>query len=416
MTVLVAPGLELPTLAEMIGDGSDFIEVDTALELPSIKDKPFRLPPGIHFNVPEEDYHRIEAISKTLIRYTLASPTIGWAESFLNPEKEEKTADHLTVGKAYHAMILEGPAAYEARFYPGPVKSDYPDALDAVADIKAAIEKRDAKAVSKVPAPDLGEDKTRPAKKEDWVAQLHALDRSVEIWDVIKARFEKMAAGRVMLSPDDDRRIRVAARMIKQDPELVKAFTGGWAEVTLVWYDERQGVLCKARIDYLKLMAVVDLKSFANNRDRSIRNSIIRDIASYHYCLQPAHYLDGVDAVKKLVRKHGDAVVFWHTDDVPDDHDNAKATEASAWAIKWASYDGPLKWLWVFQQKGDAPVTRGYFHPLGGSIHTIARSMIVDGLRRIRESVEIYGADPWLDLGEIDELTDEDIPAWGLEI
>jgi hypothetical protein len=46
----------------------------------------------------------------------------------------------------------------------------------------------------------------------------------------------------------------------------------------------------------------------------------------------------------------------------------------------------------------------------------ISKSMMVDAIRRFREAVEIYGTDPWLDLAEIDELTDEDIPAWGLEI
>ena len=165
--------------------------------------------------------------------------------------------------------------------------------------------KAKAKPVSKVDAPDLGEGKTRPAKKEDWVAQLAALDRSIPIWDRIVAKAERMAAGREMIRPDDDRRIRIAARMIRQDPELVKAFTGGWAEVTLIWRDERQGVLCKARVDYLKLKAVIDLKSFANSRDRSIRNSIIREIAEHRYSLQPAHYLEGIEAVRKIGRVDG---------------------------------------------------------------------------------------------------------------
>lgn len=417
MTKQVAPGLEVETLGEMIDGPSEFIEVESALEMPSIKDQPFTLPVGIHFGIPEEDYFRIEAVSKTLIRYILASPTIGWAESWLNPGKEEKKAEHLTIGKAYHAMILEGPAEYEARFYPGPVKDDFPKALDGVTEIKEAIKRRDGKPVSTVPAPEIGPEASRPARKEDWVAQLHGMDRTVEIWDMIKAKAEARAAGRTIINPEDDKRIRVAARMIKQDPELAKAFSGGHAEVTLIWRDERQGVLCKCRIDYLKLKAAIDLKSFANSRDRSIRNSIIREIAEHRYSLQPAFYMDGIDAVKKLVRKSGGEAIFYHVDggDI-DDAKRAKMAEATEFAQRWAGYDGPTRWLWVFQQKGDAPVTRGFYHPLGGSIHAIARSMCVDGIRRFRESVEIYGTDPWLDLAEIDELTDEDIPAWGLEI
>lgn len=406
----VSPGVYAETVADVIGDASEFIEVESALEMPRIEGTPGPLAPGIWFGVPDEVYHAIPAFSKTLGRYILASPTIAWAHSWLNPNKEERKAEHLLVGKAYHAMILEGPDAYQARFYPMPQKADYPDAIDGVAEIKAAIEDRNAKPVSKVDAPELGDGKTRPARKEDWVAQLAALDRSVPIWDIIVAKAQKAAAGRDLISPDDDRRIRVAARMIKQDPELLKAFTGGWPEVTLIWRDERQGVLCKARIDYLKLKAAIDLKSFANNRDRSIRNSIIREIAEHRYALQPAHYLDGIDAVRKLVRAGAaSAVHVWEDSGI----DAGAATE---WALRWASFTGPDRWLWVFQQKGDVPVTRGLYHPLGGSIHMIAKSMMVDAIRRFREAVEIYGTDPWLDLAEIDELTDEDIPAWGLEI
>ncbi len=406
----IAPGVEVNTLADIIGDTTEFIEVESALDMPAIEGTPEPLAIGIHFNVAEEDYHAIPATSKSLLRYTLASPTIGWAKSWLNPNREEKSADHLTVGKAYHAMILEGPKAYESRFYVMPSKAEHPDALEAVAEIKAAIEKCGAKPISKADAPDLGEGKTRPAKKEDWEAQLAALDRTVPIWGRIVAKAEKAANGRALITPDDDRRIRVAARMIKQDPELLKAFSGGWPEVTLIWRDERQGVLCKARIDYLKFKAAVDLKSFENRQERSVRNSIIRAIAEYRYSLQPAHYLEGIDIVRKLVRKHGASVIHYHGED------SEAAEAAQAWAFRWASYDGPVRWLWVFQQKGDAPVTRGLYHPLGGTIHAIAQGMIIDGLRRFREAVEIYGTDPWLDLGEIEELHDEDIPAWGLEI
>lgn len=405
----------------------DFIEVDGPLEMPMIEGTPDPLEPGIYFDMPDEVYHKIPAFSCSLAKLLLASPTIGWASSWLNPKKEESKKDHLTVGKAYHAMILEGVKAYEARFYPMPEKSDYPEALEKVDQVKAAIEARNEKPVSRVDAPDLGEGKTRAAKKEDWVAQLAALDRSVEIWEVIKAKHEKRARGRDLISVEDDHQIRVAARMINQDPQLAQAFKGGWAEVTLIWRDERQGVLCKCRTDYLKLKGVVDLKSFANKNDRSIRNSIIREVAQYRMSLQPAHYLPGIEAVRKLVREHGASVVHnWRleqeraleTEGLANSVDlyDERHSDQTTWAMRWAAYQEPDRWLWVFQQKGEAPVTRGLYHPLGGSIHSISQMMIVTALRTFREFTETFGVEPWLDLEEIGELTDEDIPAWGIDI
>lgn len=410
----------------------EFIEVDSALEMPRLETTPEPLAPGIWFDVPDEEYHRIPALSNSLCKYLLASPTIAWAESWLNPNREESKADHLVVGKAYHSMILEGVRAYESRFYPMPDKSDFPDALEKIDEIKAAISQRNASPVTRVDAPELGEGKTRAAKKEDWIEQLYSLDRSVEVWELIKAKHERRAKGRELISIDDDHRIRMAARMIKQDPELAKAFEGGWPEVVLIWWDERQGVLCKCKVDYLKLKGMVDLKSFANKRDRSVRNSIIREIAEYRMSLQPAHYLPGAVAVRRLIREidsegpiHETGIHHWplRSDEAAEalSEDDLKAAQARAreqfeWAKRWASFDGNDRWLWVFQQKGDAPVTRGYYHPLGSSHHTIASGMIITAIRQFRECVEIYGVDPWLDLAEIDELGEDDIPAWGLEI
>jgi hypothetical protein len=407
-------GVEVETVGDILGDvPGEFLEVDGPLEMPKITGTPDELPPGIHFHFPEEAYHNLPHFSCSYLRAMLSSPTLMWAESWINPHKEYKSAEHYIVGHAYHAMILEGPDAYNARFYPAPDPAQHPKALRTADEIKEALKDRDLKPVTRV---DIigknGEPTTRPAVKADHVAQLVEADRSIEVWDHIVERARRHAAGRAFLSVDDDRRIRIAARMIAMDPQLAKAFKGGWPEVTLVWRDPRQGVLMKARIDYLKTKAIIDLKSFVNQKKLSVRKAITRTIAERAYSLQPAVYTQGVDEVRKLVRAHGASAIHVHG----EDWTAADISERVEWALRWAQFDGPDRWLWVWQQKGDAPVTRGFYHPLAGSLHSIAQTMFVDGLRRFRQAAETFGTDPWLDLAEIDELDESELPAWGLDI
>jgi hypothetical protein len=412
-------GVEVETVADIMGDQpSLYSEVETALEMPVLPTTPPQPQVGIHFGMSEEEYHALPCASKTHLRNMMCSPTLFWAESWLNRDRKEKDKEHLQVGKAYHAIVLEGPDAYNARFYPAPNPADYPNALRLADDIKQALLKRDEKPLTRVDVPGQ-EGKTRAATKDDWVRQLVRADRSVEVWDDIVAKAQQIAAGRTLLSVDDDRRIRMAARMIANDPQLAKAFKGGYPEVVLVWRDPRQGVLMKARVDYLKLKAVVDLKSFANTRDRSVRRAILHTIAEYKYSLQPAVYLQGVDEVRKLVRKHGASAVHFHdTDQTFADVGTVDRLDAErlTWALRWASNTTPDRWLWVFQQKGDAPVTRGFYHPLGGTHHAIACNMISDALRQFRACAETYGNEAWLDLAEIDDIEEEEIPMWGLDI
>jgi PDDEXK-like domain of unknown function (DUF3799) len=61
--------------------------------------------------------------------------------------------------------------------------------------------------------------------------------------------------------------------------------------VSVFWIDE-DGIPCKARHDYVKPRTLVNLKKFANIRQRPVDLAIHLAIAEYRYDLQAAHYLD----------------------------------------------------------------------------------------------------------------------------
>jgi hypothetical protein len=175
----------------------------------------------------------------------------------------------------------------------------------------------------------------------------------------------------------------------------------------------------KARVDYLKVKALVDLKSIGNQRGRSIENAIRFEIATYHYNLQPAVYAEGAKEVRELVRQSGGIGSIHSCDITVDSHGPAAAAltaDRIAWALKWASHQGEDEWLWVFQQKGDAPITRGVFYPLAGTTHMISCDMVTTAKRTFRKCSEAFGIEPWLDVKPIYTIADEDIPQSATDI
>lgn len=368
--------------------------------------------PGIYFDMPEEEYHAIPALSSSGVKLLAASPMLFWAKTgWLNPDKEEaEDKEHQALGKAYHCRILEGKAAFADRFRIGMDKADYPDALESTDEIKLAIGEAGATAVSRIGtgtfapnAKGVEKEVTRAARKEDWIEQLLELNPDVQIWSRITSQFGADNAGKTFVTAEQLKRIEIAAAMIERDPELSKAMAGGYPEVSLFWYCARTGVPMKARADRLKTRAIVDLKTIANQNEMSIERAIAREIANRKYNIQPSVYFEGADQVRKLVRAGGASVVHGTRD-------------AVSWALKWAQHSDPDQFLWIFQQKGVAPVTRGLFYPRGGTTKMVTDDIVTAQKRRFRNFSETYGIEPWLDIASIYDIADEDIPPWSTEI
>ena len=76
-----------------------------------------------------------------------------------------------------------------------------------------------------------------------------------------------------------------------QNHESTKdAFTGGRAEVSMLWRDEGTGLVCKGRVDYLRAKRFIDLKSTASCQQ--FESSISR----FGYHRQVTFYMEGLRA------------------------------------------------------------------------------------------------------------------------
>lgn len=439
--------------------------------------------PGLYFGMTDEEYHALPALSNHGIKKLAASPMIFWANTpWLSEKAAKRMADrqadekqHHVFGKAYHCRLMEGTSAFAQRFVVELNEEDYPNALVHTDQIKAAISRHvetvpvkpcsarkdeltaQLVALTTAPAstveglkvddlkaairqytceqpvkpwakvadfmPDTGEEYQRTAVKADWIRQLQELEPDAEIFDVIQAEHLARHEGKSQIPYELFEQLEIAAHMLDQDPELIDAFRNGHAEVVLIWYCEKTGVPMKAKLDYLKLDEIVDLKTVANQRDRSIEQAIRFEISSYHYNFQPIVYFEGVDAVRKIVRKSVGKGTVWKQAEVVKVEGEKPVKEwvpalgdELTWALKWAKIDAPAEFMWVFQQKGDAPITRGVRFPRGGITHEGTEFLIDRAKRHFMQFSEVYGTDPWLDVKPVYIIADEDIPRQATEI
>lgn len=335
--------------------------------------------PGVHFGMDEDAYHAAFALSSSGIKHLRASPLNFWASSVLNPLREDSDTEAKTIGKAYDKRIVEGAKAFYAEYAPALDPKDYPNALRTNEDLKEALAKC-GQAVKGAP------------NKAKLIEALEQADPSVQIWERIASAHGAKHAGRILLAPWLIQKIEIAAAMIEKHPQLGKAFSGGYPQVSVFWTDEESGVPCKARFDYLKRAAIVDLKTFENVHEMPIKRAIARSIANYKYHIQARFYLDAVQEARKLISAgavHGeveqpflDAIVG------NDEH----------------------KFMFLFQQKGPAPIAQGWLLPemtLGA-----ARVDIEDAKRVFKENWDHYGADPWLDRSEVQTFDPTDFPLY----
>jgi hypothetical protein len=174
--------------------------------------------------------------------------------------------------------------------------------------------------------------------------------------------------------------------MIELDPELSKAFSGGYPQVSIFWRCAETGVPCKARLDYLRLKVIVDLKSFGNPFDRPVDMAVYQAMSTQRYHIQSVMYQEAVAAAKRLP-------VFGEVD--------------PAW-IEAFRQAPPPQFLFVFIMTGEAPVTRGFTFPPELLTSEVGKVVVREAKEKFRECLAKYGSDPWLDLAPIRSFSDED--------
>ena len=322
---------------------------------------PDQITPGIYFGLPEDVYHAAPWVGSSSAKKLYACPPDYWFDSPMNPLRpaDEPTMAQ-TFGRALHHRILYGVEAF-ARDYTF-ISGTTGDTVSAE-DLKAFIK----------------EQGSIPAK--------------------LKADNEKMVRemGINLLTESTYERIMVAAAHITKNPNLAKAFEGGFPEVSVFWHED--GVPCKARWDYWKQRAIVDLKSFrSKDRIRSLDEQVLQDLFNYRYDIQTAWYLLAHERAAALC----DAGAIHVTP--------GALAPTREWMAE--SLRNPAHWVFVFFRADGMPVAKSYQIANGSPAHQAGRSAMSLALDNYRDNLAKFGTDAWVNTDPPFPIAEEDIPKW----
>lgn len=228
------------------------------------------------------DYDAIEAMNWSTLKHLAVSPKmLRWRVD--NPRPDTPA---LTRGRAIHCAVLE----------PERWASEY---------------RRQ---------PDFGDLRTNRGKaaRAEWLAELAGdgciarpyFDSRTKAGKAARADFEaSVPTGVRVLVGDEDAadvlgdRVTVltadeydlaerCAEAVREHPKASELLRGGRAEETATWTDEETGVRCKGRLDFVRPVGVLDVKS---SRQPTLRQ-MVADMARLLYHGQLAWYHDGAIA------------------------------------------------------------------------------------------------------------------------
>lgn len=297
-------------------------------------------PDGIYFGLDEREYHNDPALGSTDVKKLADSPPAYWFDSKHNPlwQPGESTPAQM-LGTARHKCILEGEDSFLARY-----------------------------------APTHSSGSTREGKAE---------------------RAAIADAGMLPMKFDDYASILQSSQIIRSNPSIATAFSGGaGSEVSIFWTDP-SARRHKARFDYLKPRATVDLKNTANMYAKDFPSACRDAIARYRYDIQAAHYAEARRA----------AVGLYEQGLVTGDYDNS--------IMKACMHNQPVAWVWIFFQSTGAPLTWGAVVSPENPIMTIGREARETALAKYDEYVARFGLDAaWIHDEPLRELAIDEMPAW----
>ena len=372
--------------------------------MPTLAKTPILPPDGIHFDMPFETYLAAPAVGSGGMKEVLADPLRFWTRSWMNPHKpEEEEKDHHLYGHAFHCRLLEGSDEFEARYYAEPDKADYPDLIETDADLRAAIAEF--------------EEKPKSGNKFERIAQLIELWPDAPVWDHIVAQAARDAGNRQALKSEWVQRFELAAEACENNPAILPLISEGYSEVSLFWHCPLTGIPKKARADRLHIGGMLDVKTFANQQERSLKRAVPKEIADRKYPFQPSHYLEGAQVVRDLIRRTGDAAVFPTFAETVEGGAHVDECQCRlAFAQEWANHGEPDWWKWLFVQKGDAPSVIAVGYPVDGLNREQFDMLCAEASERIRDFALEFKGEPWAQHFDVWELEDNQIPTYAMEV
>lgn len=360
---------------------------------------------GVYFHLPEEDYHADPALGSTDIKNLRSGAHEYWHNSVHRPRTPEelaKEAEEASLakvkGNAIHSAVLLGEEHFRRNYCKALEPGDLGETvLRTQEDLRAFLRGHGAK---------LG------GSKAEQIQRVVEIGGHPPIWDLELADFAARCKshGLTPLPPDVWAEVQQSAAFITRNPVLSKAFTGGAPEVSVFWHEEVEDpesgqfytVPLKARFDYLKPRAIVDLKSINDVRPgRTPVEACLQAIWNFRYDGQATHY---GEARKQLGRflTHSHEHVFGATKE--DGELLHKVVDNDAFSFVFVFYR-PLY--------SGAPWAQGIQYEYGNIAHGIGLQNRGDALLLYAQWADKVGLEtPWVWQGDIHTIVAEEVPLW----
>lgn len=209
----------------------------------------FQRPLGLVLDMPAEDYHAIDALSSTGMRYLARSPWHYRNRVDVVPTKP------MLCGTLAHCAVLE-PDAMQSRYIVAPA------------------------------------DAPRRPTQAQWNAKKSSPEsEAAKAW---WTDFHQQAASRQIVAHEDYAITQAQLSALQADPYIAEILSSGYSEASVFWVDPETGVYCKARPDHVHITKsgtarLLDLKSTVDESPSGFG----RSAAKLGYHRQRAHYMRG---------------------------------------------------------------------------------------------------------------------------
>lgn len=235
---------------------------------------------GIYFNMPYDVYRAEKGLSYSGVKTLLKSPAEYWNEVVKGNSKD---SEFMAFGRAFHELVLLGEDEFRKKFIAPPDKENYTDLLDTVEEMKDFLKSVGHKI---------------SGSKQQLIERIRAFDLEIPIWQEIFDNFQNEVSLRdqTVLAKETIEKLFFLNNMVKADKEAAQYLNDGYPEVSLFWI--KNGIQCKARLDYLQLNGISDLKK-ADPYRGSLASKAVSLICDLRYDLQAYIYNTGLDEVLK---------------------------------------------------------------------------------------------------------------------
>jgi len=317
----------------------------------------------------DSEYFSRAGLSNSSMKDLAVSPFRFW-HLHINPNRPEKReTPEMKFGSALHCAVLE-PEKYEHRFASELVPEDIPGCLRTADDLRGWLK-----------------DKALPYSgklKGELIDRIQKNDPTVKIFDVEETVHAARNRNKTWLSRADWDRCRNCAEALRSEPAVAEILSQGRAEVPMFATHPETGVLLKGKLDWVRDDATIDIKTFSQQRGKSIDRSVTDAIWYEGYAKQA--YLYGL--IRSLQ---------------PGFPKPGIAAKAPPFTLCFVESEAPFE----VRLRSIVPVEAG----TASLLWERARYEVTNLIRLYASYVERYGDKPWREPRQVEAICDEEIPA-----